>query len=206
MEEIKKITGACVYKNLIVQQHPDVFEVFKKFIQEIKPKRILEIGTASGGFTLFLKDTLNELGMSDTKIKSFEVNVHPSFEILREMGVEILHDNIFDHPYMNLEKPDLVEPFIKEEGTTLVLCDGGYKITEFKKLSSFLKGGDFIMAHDYSPSREYFEDHVNNKIWLWCEIEDKYIQEVFEPNNLIKYNQDEFQKVVWLCMKKQTHE
>jgi hypothetical protein len=88
----------------------------------------------------------------------------------------------------------------------LVLCDGGYKITEFKKLSEFLKNGDFIMAHDYAPSREYFEEHINNKIWLWCEIEDKFIRDVFEPNNLVSYNQDEFQKVVWICKKKVVNE
>lgn len=206
MEEVKKVTGHCLYKNLIVQQHEDVFDIFRKFLSDIKPKRILEIGTASGGFTLFLRDTLDELGLFDTKIKTFELNIHPSFGLLRERGVEILHENIFDHSYFNLMKPELVEPFIKEEGTTLVLCDGGYKITEFKKLSQFIKNGDFIMAHDYCPNKDYFEENINNKIWLWCEIEDKYIQEVFEPNNLVSYNQEEFQKVVWLCKKKVVNE
>jgi hypothetical protein len=62
------------------------------------------------------------------------------------------------------------------------------------------------MAHDYAPNREYFEEHINNKIWLWCEIEDKYIQHMFEPNNLVSYNQEEFQKVVWICKKKVVNE
>jgi cephalosporin hydroxylase len=206
MDEVKKITGHCLYKNLIVQQHEDVFEIFKNFLNEIRPKRILEIGTATGGFTLFLRDTLDELGLQDSKIRTFEINNHPPFSSLRERGVEILHDNIFDHSYFNLVKPELVEPFIKEEGTTLVLCDGGYKITEFKKLSPYLKNGDFIMAHDYAPNKEYFEQEIYNKVWLWCEIEDKYISEVFEPNNLVSYNQDEFQKVVWICKKKVVNE
>lgn len=206
MGEINKTFGACVYKGTVLQQHEDVFEIFKKFLADIKPKRILEIGTGSGGFTMFLRDTLDELGMSETKIRTFEVNQLPFFEQLRSRGIEVFHDNIFDYSYFNLEKPELVKPFIEEDGTTLVLCDGGYKITEFKILSSFLKNGDFIMAHDYCPNKEYFEEHINNKIWLWCEIEDKYIQEVFEPNNLKSYNQEEFQKVVWICKKKVTNE
>lgn len=37
------------------QQHHDAYEVFYKFILDIKPHRILEIGTARGGFTQFLK-------------------------------------------------------------------------------------------------------------------------------------------------------
>lgn len=206
MGEINKNFGASIYKNIVIQQHEDVFEIFKNFLIDIKPKRILEIGAGSGGFTLFLRDVLDEIGLSDSKIKTFEINSHPNFETLRSRGVEVLHDNIFDHSYFNLEKPELVEPFIQEEGTTLVLCDGGYKITEFRLLSSFLKNGDFIMAHDYCPNKEYFEENINNKIWLWCEIEDKYIQDVFEPNNLISYNQEEFQKVVWICKKKVVNE
>lgn len=206
MGEINKTFGAAVYNGVVIQQHEDVFEIFKKFLSDIKPKRILEIGSGSGGFTMFLRDTLDELGLQETKIKTFEVNKLPFFDQLRNRGVEVLHDNIFDHSYFNLVRPELVEPFIKEDGTTLVLCDGGYKITEFRVLSNFLKNGDFIMAHDYCPNKEYFEDHINNKIWLWCEIEDKYIQDVFEPNNLKSYNQEEFQKVVWICKKKVTNE
>jgi cephalosporin hydroxylase len=206
MENGKKITGACSYKNFLAQQHEGVFDVFRKFLSEIKPKRILEIGTAAGGFTLFLRDTLDELGLHDSKIKTFEPNIHPNFDYLRERGVEIVHENIFDHEYMNIVKPEFVEPFINEEGTTLVLCDGGYKITEFRKLSPFLKEGDFIMAHDYSKDKEFFDEHINNKIWLWREISDEYIEDVFTINNLKPYNQEEFQNVVWLCMKKETNE
>ena len=36
------------------QQNPNAFEVFYNFLNEIKPLRILEIGTSLGGFTSFL--------------------------------------------------------------------------------------------------------------------------------------------------------
>jgi cephalosporin hydroxylase len=46
---MSKITGHTSYKGLTAQQHTNVFDVFRNFLSEIRPKRILEIGTAGGG-------------------------------------------------------------------------------------------------------------------------------------------------------------
>lgn len=199
---MKTITGHTAYKGLTAQQHEDAFEVFKKFITEIKPKRILEIGTAGGGFTLFLRDVLNGIGLADSKIKTFEVLECNWYERLRNEDIEVLIENIFDYSYLHLEKPEKIVPFIREDGTTLVLCDGGYKIGEFNSISDYLKTGDYIMAHDYSCDIEYFNNNVLNKIWNWCEIMDSSIESACLKNNLEKYNEEEFQKVVWTCRKK----
>jgi hypothetical protein len=43
------------------QQYHGVYEVFYNFLKDVKPVRILEIGTALGGFTAFLKICCNEL-------------------------------------------------------------------------------------------------------------------------------------------------
>ena len=40
------------------QQNHNVFEVFYNFLNETKPKQILEIGTALGGFTSFLQKVI----------------------------------------------------------------------------------------------------------------------------------------------------
>jgi cephalosporin hydroxylase len=61
---MREVLGHTQYKGYTAQQHYDAFDVFKPFISEIKPKRILEIGTAGGGFTLFLRDTLDEIGLT----------------------------------------------------------------------------------------------------------------------------------------------
>jgi cephalosporin hydroxylase len=84
---MSKVTGHTSYKGLTAQQHNDVFDVFKNFLSEIKPKRILEIGTAGGGFTLFLRETLNELGLEDTPIKSFDVHECPWYDDIRKQNV-----------------------------------------------------------------------------------------------------------------------
>ena len=39
----------------MAQQHHNVYATFYKLIDDTKPKRRLEIGTALGGFSMFLK-------------------------------------------------------------------------------------------------------------------------------------------------------
>jgi cephalosporin hydroxylase len=196
------VTGHAVYRGYVAQQHENAFEVFRSFLTEIKPKQILEIGTAGGGFTLFLRDVLNTIGLENTKIKSFEVLDQSHYNDLRNQNIEILLENIFDHSYLNLERPELIQDFIQSEGTTLVLCDGGHKIYEFIKISPLLKVGDFIMAHDYVDTWENYKENYVDKIWNWCEIEEKYISEVSIEQNLIHYNKETFDKVVWVCKQK----
>jgi len=202
MTDIKQITGCTTYKGFTAQQHENVFCIFREFLEKINPARVLEIGTAGGGFTLFLRDTLDELGMAAVPIKSFEVHEMTWYDSLREKNIEIIINNIFDQSYLNLEKPEEVVPFIQGEGVTLVLCDGGHKIGEFNELARYLKVGDFIMAHDYVDTWENFKQNYVDKIWNWCEIEEKYIEKVSEQNNLIHYNKEKFDSVVWVCKTK----
>jgi cephalosporin hydroxylase len=199
---MSKVTGHTSYKGLTAQQHIDAFDVFKQFLTDIKPKRILEIGTAGGGLTLFIRDTLNEIGLQDTPIKTFDVVECNWYNDIRKENVEIIIENIFDQSYLNLEKPERIVPFIQEEGTTLVLCDGGHKIGEFNMIAPFIKVGDFIMAHDYIDTWENYKENYLNEIWNWCEIEEKYIEQVSKDYNLVHYNKEVFDKVVWVCKQK----
>lgn len=197
-----RITGATVYKDLLLQQHNDVFEVFKEFLTEIRPSQILEIGTAGGGFTLYLRDVLNEIGLDQTPIKSFEVINSKIYDRLRENNIEVYIENIFDSSHYKLNgRTDIID-YIQHPGCTLILVDGGYKIGEFAALSDYLKVNDFIMAHDYSSTVEYFKENINEKIWNWCEIIDSQIEQSCKKNNLVKYREDFFQKVVWTCRTK----
>jgi cephalosporin hydroxylase len=196
------VTGHTSYRGLTTQQHNDAFDIFKTFLNEIKPKRVLEIGTAGGGLTLFIRHVLDEIGLTSTPIKSFDVVECNWYNDIRKENVEILIENIFDQSYLNLEKPEKIVPYIQENGTTLVLCDGGHKIGEFNMIAPFIKPGDFIMAHDYVDTWENYKENYVDKIWNWCEIEEKYIDEVSKKHNLIHYNKEIFDKVVWVCKQK----
>lgn len=197
--DIDRVTGHTQYKGLTVQQHKNVFETFRHLLEATTPSRILEIGTAGGGFTLFLRDALDDLGLLKVPIKSFEIIDQVHYKILRDRGIEVIIQNIFDHSYLNLEKPEAVESFIKSKGLTLVLCDGGHKKAEFKQLAHLIKPGDVIMAHDYINTYDNFTKNFLGKIWDWREIGDDDIEEVCKQLNLESYFEESLNKVVWVC-------
>ena len=49
--DLEQNDSLSAYLGDTAQQNPNAFKVFYNFISEVKPKRILEIGTSLGGFT-----------------------------------------------------------------------------------------------------------------------------------------------------------
>jgi cephalosporin hydroxylase len=178
----------------MAQQHHNVYSTFYKLIDDTKPKRILEIGTALGGFTMFLKKVVDSFNL-DTKILTFDISARPWYDDMKKMGIDIRVEDIFND-YQDI--PNEIKNFIKQDGLTIILCDGGDKIREFKLLSHFLKKGDIIMAHDYAPNQEYFDNYINGKIWNWLEIQDKDINESCMKHNLTPFMEYELRDVVWV--------
>jgi hypothetical protein len=182
------------------QQNHNAFEAFYYFLDEIKPKRILEIGTALGGFTSFLNYACKKLEI-DCKILSYDVcDRGESYNVMRQQGIDVRVEDIFLNNYSEVKEE--IQNFIGDEGTTLVLCDGGDKIKEFNLLSGFVKSGDYIMAHDYAENHQVFEEKINLNIWNWHEISDADIEEACIKNNLVTFHKNMFDKVVWVCKKK----
>jgi predicted O-methyltransferase YrrM len=171
---------------------PEILE-FAEF-PKFKGKRILEIGTALGGFTMFLKKVVDSFNL-DTKILTFDISARPWYDDMKKMGIDVRVEDIFND-YQDI--PNEIKNFIKQDGLTIILCDGGDKIREFKLLSHFLKKGDIIMAHDYAPNQEYFDNYINGKIWNWLEIQDKDINESCMKHNLTPFMEYELRDVVWV--------
>jgi len=178
----------------MAQQHHNVYSTFYKLIDDTKPKRILEIGTALGGFTMFLKKVVDSFNL-DTKILTFDISARPWYDDMKKMGIDVRVEDIFND-YQDI--PNEIKNFIKQDGLTIILCDGGDKIREFKLLSHFLKKGDIIMAHDYAPNQDYFDNYINGKIWNWLEIQDKDINESCMKHNLTPFMEYELRDVVWV--------
>jgi hypothetical protein len=187
------------FMNHASQQSHNVYQIFYDFISDVKPKRILEIGTALGGFTQFLNIIIKELNL-DTKILTYDIISHPWYQEIINEGIDLRVEDIFSDNFKTC-KQEVID-FINESGITLVLCDGGWKIGEFNLLSDYIKSGDYIMAHDYSFDEETYKNEIYNKIWNWCEITEKDIQECSLRNNLTPYNHEIFSKCVWVCKKK----
>lgn len=184
------------FKGHTAQQSHNAYQVFYDFISEVKPKQILEIGTALGGFTEFLKIIIDELGL-ETTILSYDISERPWYSEMINKGIDVRVENIFSDDWKNV-KQEVID-YIKKDGVTVVLCDGGWKIGEFNILSKFIKEGDYILAHDYSYDKNTYENEIQNKIWNWCEITEEDIKDAVIENNLKSYNHDKFSKAVWVC-------
>lgn len=184
------------FNGFTAQQSHFAYEVFYNFFKVTKPKRILEIGTALGGFTEFLKYLVDELNI-DCKILSYDIYGRSEYPSLIEKGIDIRIEDIFLNEYTDVKND--VKDFINSDGTTIVLCDGGNKIAEFNLLSRFIKEGDFILAHDYSENHEVFINEINRKIWNWHEVEKKDIISSCEQNNLYEFFPEIFNSAVWTC-------
>lgn len=193
---IEQNDGLSSYNHMAAQQHHNVYEVFYDFLTSIKPKRILEIGTALGGFTQYLKKVSDDLDLN-FQILSFDIHKMDWYKNMIDEGIDVRVENIFMDNYQSV-KSEIIE-FIQSEGTTLVLCDGGNKVGEFNILSNYIKVGDFIMAHDYTDTRESFDKNIRGKIWNWHEISEQDISQACERNNLQFYNKEIFDRVVWVC-------
>lgn len=200
------LTGIWEYENFTLQQHKDIQKIFPLFLRKINPVRILEIGTGHGGFSLFLRNSLNEMGLAETTIKSFDVIERECYDALRSRGMEVSVQNLFDSSYSELEEKELIETYIQSPGVSLVLCDGGNKKMEFNILSALLKEGDFIMAHDYAPNLQYFDEHIRGKRWDWFEIEDSHIEKACITINLVSFEEIDFTDIVWVCKYKKVAE
>jgi hypothetical protein len=196
------ITNAS-YKGLSIEQNPNIIDTFNTLINLYKPSRVLEIGTFHGGLTFIIRDLLDLNNLHDSDLLTYDVNT-PNFmiELLGDKKIVTKTKNLFSHTYQDFSSTESRQElfdFINQNGTTIVLCDGGSKKNEFKLISGLLKSGDIIMAHDYSPNNDYFENNVKNKYWNWLEIQDSDIEASCLENNLKPLMSDEFIKVAWVC-------
>ena len=204
-ENITKFTNLeasdslSTFKGHTAQQNHGAFEVFYNFIKEVKPKRILEIGTSLGGFTTFLKIVSDELNLG-INIRSYDINRHPWYDDIIKLGVDLRVENIFTEGFLDMNQE--VKEYIQQDGVTIVLCDGGWKIGEFNLISNYIKDDDFILAHDYAENKEKFELKIKDKIWNWHEIAESDIIDACIKNNLKDYQREIFESVVWVCKTK----
>lgn len=205
-EEITRFTdleandSLSAFRGHTAQQNHGAFKVFYDFIKDVKPKRILEIGTSLGGFTTFLKIACDDLNL-DTNIRSYDINKHSWYDDIIKLGVDIRVENIFTEGFSDFNEE--VKEYIRQDGVTIVLCDGGWKIGEFNVISKYIKNNDFILAHDYAENKEVFETKILNKIWNWHEIQKSDIQNSIDSNNLIEFLPEIFSNVAWGCFTKQ---
>ena len=165
--------------------------VLNRFLSKYKPQTIIEIGTFKGGLSALFQSY--SLSFNKTFV-TYDIKDHISNQDLHNS----LKTNKKISDVFNLETQNEIKHLIQQEGVTVIFCDGGNKIKEFNIFSKYLKKGDFILAHDYSKTIEFFNEKIKNKVWDWCEITDLDIQDACIENSLEKVF-EEFDYVATTC-------
>jgi hypothetical protein len=198
------ISGHFIYSSLAISQNPNIEKFLTKLLLKTNPSRILEIGTSHGGLTLMIRDILDNNSLTETEVLTYDVYEQTFLKHLNR-NIKIKTESLFCNQYRDFvcESSKVeISKYIQQNGTTIVLCDGGNKISEFRLFAEIIKNNDIIMAHDYAPNSEYFETHMRDKIWSWHEIQDSDIQESCDKANLFPYMEEEALEVAWVCKQK----
>lgn len=201
--DLKNNQGLIIINGHAAQQNHHAPYAFAELLSVVRPKRILEIGTALGGFTWFLK-TVADDNFIPIEILTYDIYRREWFDDLQQQGIaDFRTQSIWknDHNARDGIIEDAIS-FVRQDGVSIVLCDGGAKIEEFKEIAPHLKVGDIIMAHDYASSKDVFEQTVRGILWNWCEITDDDIRDTCSKNGLVPFMDEQFSKAVWVCRRK----
>jgi len=181
--------GGGLFDGIWCQQNKAFYPTFQKLFEQENIARIVEIGTASGGFIHSIRN------LTDVEIITYDIVETPHKSRLEAKNITVRVMDAFDDL-------DNIADYIQQDGQTLVLCDGGNKPLEFNTLSRVLKPNDIIMAHDYVIDNEYYDAYIKDNVWRWCEIKLKDIILATEKYSLTPLLQDDFDLAVWCCWKK----
>ncbi len=181
--------GGGLYKGIFSQQNKNFYPAFEKLFAQENIARVLEIGTATGGFIRAVRDLTN------AEIVTYDIKETKHKATLEENNITVKVQSAFDDF-------DFIEDYISRKNQVLVICDGGNKPKEFEVFSRLLKPGDIIMAHDYSRDEELYRVYIKENVWRWCEIQYKDIALPVIEQNLQPILTEEFQEAAWTCWKK----
>jgi len=168
---------------------------FKLLAQELANDEltIIELGTAKGGFAIFLAQIFNRQIIT-FDIESYGENIKTRHKVFKKNRVIFYNESFYNGRAVDI---------INKSSKCLLLVDGGNKIDEFKYFAQFLRTGDIIMAHDYAPDGNYFNDNIFRKYWGFFELGDGHVDEVCKKYNIVPHKlQPEFIPAVWkICIK-----
>ena len=176
-------------EGLAVIQSAEIEKPFSELAKVVGDVNIIELGTAAGGFSVFLAKIFKQ------KIYTFDTrDIGNRKDIFKKYNIEFKLCDVLN--------TNTIKELIEQDKPCLLLCDNGHKITEFNKFAGYLKSGDIIMAHDYCQSIEYYYKYVNSKHWNYCEITDEHIIDSCKRYNLLPFMQEIFINVAWKICKK----
>lgn len=129
------------WKGLTLMKDPMSLATYQQFLQDFKPKTIIEFGTYDGGSALWMSDILECIGV-DCKIYTFDIN-----------QVESPKENIITFQSDNYNIKEFVENnktlFENLEHPVLMIEDSHVNVYQIlTEMNKFLISGDYIIIED----------------------------------------------------------
>lgn len=171
-----------------MQQIETAPAAFVQLLLDCPPVQIVEIGGGSGQWTMCLAS----LAGSRVAIYSFDTRV-----MLRPFIPQVTWRTV---SCWSVEEE--IAALIALPGPTLLLCDGGNKVREVNTFARHLKPGDVIASHDYSPTRQEFQEITRHQIWAHCEITDDRIADTLRDCRLTPFHQETMREALWGCWRR----
>ena len=175
-QELEKIKTKALEEHIPIIMD-DTLEVMEKYLKEIKPKRILEIGTAVGYSAMCFTDFLAEDGVIDT-IEREKERVQEARENIKKVGVQ---DKI------NIYEGDAVEilPTLNEKYDAVFIDAAKGKYPFFLKQALRLINKNGIIFADNILYKGYvMSDYNKHKQRTAVRNLREYIKEISENPNL----------------------
>jgi len=152
------------------------------FIQKIKPKKIMEIGSGKGCSTTIISKSLKDLGQIPDYFDTHEINEEYVIDTKKSLNkynidfVNVKHGNVFDT--MDREK-------LKDIDFLFVDSDHSKEFSEryINEFFSLLKDGCWVGVHDMRFHPDYVTDET---ILIQSYIKDNNIKEYFSVADLLK--------------------
>jgi len=129
--DLDKNDGLCIYVDdkfgrLAVMQNDYAFDVFDEFIKDVKPSNVIEIGTAQGGLTCFLRSVLDK-HCPACRLLSYDIIDRPWFTEFKKSNIDIRIENVFLNEYT--DTTDYVRSLYSPQVSQLYCVTGLIKST-----------------------------------------------------------------------------
>jgi len=173
-----------------VAQAPMAFLIFPKFLEKEKFDSIIEIGSGSGTFSLFLAFCCHM-----RQVEFLTIDKQSIAEETRK-SIELFGGKFYQSDVYVDECMKLIRGIFQSKKRVLLLCDGAIKKRCINTFSEYLKIGDIIMGHDYFETPQKFKEQ---KYWTSCELLDSDIKNSCTKYNLEKIYEDVFNTIYWTC-------
>ena len=188
-------------KEMNMQQIEGVSEPVRTLLRRTKPSQIIEIGTASGGFTQLLRETLDLNFLRSSTVTSIDQNQRR--KVHEWERIELLQGDCFTSSKKTTLITKLKKP-IQKDGVSIIFCDGGDKRSEIKAVAKVMKKGDIVLAHDYFRSMYVFQQEKEKQPGekMFCSVTDVKIDPCCVEHGLAEFMQDHFEAYRWAIRRK----